>query len=366
MANVVLGVGTVHTPLCVLPPELWESYARGDHMNPELVFPPDGVAASFEEALETIVPADIQNRPRSIEIFKRQYEVAQQSLDSLAKSLRDANPDVVVIVSDDQDEWFYEDNMPSLSIYWGDTVPLIPRPMGPARDDKAAEIMRLVGIGYTGEQRRDVPVQSDLGRYLIMHLIESGFDISHMTYLRDSYSGVVRRRYPRVDGTPLDLDRTSPPRQMGLPHGFSFVVNRLLDGMDIPILPIMQNTCYPPNNVTPARCHSFGETLADGLAEWDGGRVAVVASGGLSHFVVDEVIDRAILDALVTGDKEAMVSLPRHRLRSATSESLNWVTVGALMSRLGHKMELLSYEPVYRTEAGTGAGMAFGKWSTET
>ena len=365
MAKVVLGVGTVHTPLCVLPPELWESYARADYMNRELVFPPDGVVASFEEALQTIVPADIQQRPRGIEIFKRQHEVAQQSLDSLAKSLRDANPDVVVIISDDQDEWFYEDNMPSLCIYWGDSVPLIPRQTGTARDEKAAEIMRLLNIGYAGEQRRDVRVQSDLGRYLITHLIETDFDISHMTYIRDSYSGVVRRRYPRMDGTPLDLDRTSAPRQMGLPHGFSFVVNRLLDSLDIPILPIVQNTCYPPNNVTPARCHSFGEALADGLVAWDGGRVAVVASGGLSHFVVDEVIDRAVLDALTKGDKEAMVSLPRQRLRSATSESLNWVTVGALMSRLGHKMELLSYEPVYRTEAGTGAGMAFGKWLPE-
>ena len=365
MAEVVLGVGTVHTPLCVLPPELWEAFARNDYLNPELVFPPDGVAASFEDAVKTIVPRDIQERPRSLEVFKRQYEIAQRSLDSLAESLREAKPDVVVIVSDDQDEWFYEDNMPSLCIYWGETVPIIPAKMARGQDDKAVEIGRLMSVGYTGEQRQDVPVHSDLGRYLITHLIETGFDISHMTYPRDSYSGVVRRRYPRADGTPLDLDRTTPPREQGLPHGFSFVVRRLLEGLDVPILPIVQNTCYPPNHVSPARCHSFGEALADGLAAWDGGRVAVVASGGLSHFVVDEVIDRAVLDALIKGDKEAMVSLPQHRLRSATSESLNWVTVGALMSRIGFTMELLAYEPVYRTEAGTGAGLAFGKWSNQ-
>lgn len=362
MAEVVLGIGTVHTPLCVLPPELWESFAQGDHLNPELVFPPGGVAATFEDALETIVPPEIQERPRGLEIFRRQYEIAQQSLDSLADSLREADPDVVVIVSDDQDEWFYEDNMPSLSIYWGGTVPIIPWQMRMGRGENAAEIGRLMSAGYTGEQRRDVPVDSALGGYLVARLTEAGFDMSHMTYLRDSYSGVVRRRYPRADGTPLDLDRESPPREQGLPHGFSFVVNRLLDGLDIPILPIVQNTCYPPNNVTPARCHSFGEALADGLAAWDGGRVAVVASGGLSHFVVDEVIDRAVLDALAKGDKESMVSLPRHRLRSATSESMNWVTVGALMSRIGLKMELLAYEPVYRTAAGTGAGLAFARW----
>ena len=40
------------------------------------------------------------------------------------------------------------------------------------------------------------------------------------------------------------------------------------------------------------RCHAFGKSLAAAIGEWNSdARVAVVASGGLSHFVVDEEFD---------------------------------------------------------------------------
>ena len=57
-------------------------------------------------------------------------------------------------------------------------------------------------------------------------------------------------------------------------------------------------------------------------------RVAVMASGGLSHFVVDEEIDRATLKALAEKDVDGLRSLPREKLRSGTSEILNWVALG--------------------------------------
>ncbi len=34
MASIVLGVGTSHTPLLLLPPELWDEYAERDRTNP--------------------------------------------------------------------------------------------------------------------------------------------------------------------------------------------------------------------------------------------------------------------------------------------------------------------------------------------
>lgn len=52
MAEIVLGMGTSHTPMVSLAPELWPTYARGDERNPELAYPPDGQVRSYQEGLE--------------------------------------------------------------------------------------------------------------------------------------------------------------------------------------------------------------------------------------------------------------------------------------------------------------------------
>jgi aromatic ring-opening dioxygenase catalytic subunit (LigB family) len=148
-----------------------------------------------------------------------------------------------------------------------------------------------------------------------------------------------------------------------LPHGVSFVVKRLFDNRPRPILPVFQNTCYPPNQPTPRRSFALGQAIAAAVREWgEPARVAVIASGGLSHFVVDEELDRSLLGALQANDAAALRAIPRHRLHSAASEALNWVALGGAMhaTRLG--MELLAYVPVYRTPAGTGGGWAFARW----
>jgi 3-O-methylgallate 3,4-dioxygenase len=362
MASIVLGAATAHTPLLILPPEMWEDFSRRDSGNPELVFPPDGLAMSFADAVATVVPDEIRDRPRDLALFRRQSKTCQAALDELAESLRAARPDVVLIISDDQDEWFYENNMPSLSVYWGESVPIIPRPEPVEGTPREIEMARIVNAGYAA-RRFDVPVDARLGRHIVEYLVEHDFDVSHMTYVDESYGGRVARRYPTPAGTELDLVRTTSRRPVGLPHGYSFVVQRLLASVPAPIVPIIQNTCYPPNAVTPRRCYSLGTALAGALAAWDDDvRVAVIASGGLSHFVVDEVLDRTLLDALGSADETALTGLPRERLRSATSECLNWVTLGAIMAGASMSMELLAYEPVYRTEAGTGAGLGFARW----
>jgi hypothetical protein len=91
--------------------------------------------------------------------------------------------------------------------------------------------------------------------------------------------------------------------------------------------------------------------------------VAVVASGGLSHFTVDEETDRMLLGGLERNDAETLQSIPRHRLHSAASEILNWVTVGGVMNELDLHYEQIDYVPVYRSPAGTGGGWAFVRWT---
>jgi hypothetical protein len=161
-------------------------------------------------------------------------------------------------------------------------------------------------------------------------LSDHDLDIAHMRYAKSLYGGKVARRYPTPDGE-LTLDRATPPRPQGLPHGFSFVVMRLYNNQPPPILPVFQNTCYPPNQPSPRRSFTFGRLMAQAVREWQvDARVAFVASGGHSHFVVDEEIDQLVLGGLQNKDANQLSTLPRHRLYSATSESLNWVAVGGL------------------------------------
>jgi 3-O-methylgallate 3,4-dioxygenase len=357
MATIVLGIGTSHTPLLSLPAELWPAYAEGDRRNPELVYPPNGWTLSYEEALDYVAP-EVKGRYTGPEPFTEWAHRCQTSLDTLSCTLRQAKPDITIVVSDDQDEWFYEGNMPALSVFWADTAPIVPRAGGPWRDP---EVKAAIAKGY-GDVAMDVPVPSTFGRYLIEYLIDHDFDVAHMRYVEEEYGGRVARRYPKQQGE-IDAVRETPKHQQGLPHGFAFIVKRLYCNEPGPILPVFQNTCYPPNRVTPRRCFQVGQAIAAAVKEWPGDdRVAIVASGGLSHFVVDEDLDRPLLDGLQRKDAEALKATPRHRLYSAASESMNWITLGGAMHDLPLQMELVDYVPVYRTPAATGGGWAFARW----
>ena len=358
MAEIVLGMGTSHTPLLSMAPELWETYAQRDVGNRELAYPPHGWVMSYQEGLANL-PADVQAKFQGSAPFAAQAAAFKRALDTLAATLQRVNPDITIIVSDDQDEWFYDHNMPRFAIYWGETVRLLPRPVAPGGHP---EIDKAMAVGY-GDVPLDVPVASQFGRYLLEYLGDRDFDIGYLTHAAPSYGGKVARRYPTKDGE-SNVVRETPQHEQGLPHGFAFVVKRLFDNKPGPIVPFFQNTCYPPNQPSPARSFALGEAIAEAIRSWDSpARVALVASGGLSHFVVDEELDRNVLAALASKDADALKATPRERLYSAASETLNWIAVAGAMQHTSLTMELLDYVPVYRTPAATGGGWAFAQWT---
>jgi 3-O-methylgallate 3,4-dioxygenase len=356
MAKIVLGIGTSHTPMLSLPPEMWPTYARGDERNQELAYPPTGNVMAFGTAVETL-KAEGETRYAGPEPFVGQAARFKAALDTLSATLQAADPDITVIISDDQDEWFFEHNMPRFAVYWGDSVPLIPRSLAPGATEMAAMIAR----GY-GDVAMDVPVASHFGRYLVEYLSDHDFDVAHLTHVQQPYGGRVARRYPTPDGE-LNSVRETAQHDQGLPHGFAFVVKRLFNNQPRPIVPVFQNTCYPPNQPSSRRSYQLGQAIGAAIRAWpEPARVAVVASGGLSHFVVDEEQDLRILKALEHKDAQTLQSVPKERLFSATSESLNWIAVGGAMEKEPLKMELVDYVPVYRTPANTGGGWAFARW----
>jgi 3-O-methylgallate 3,4-dioxygenase len=174
-----------------------------------------------------------------------------------------------------------------------------------------------------------------LALYLLAGLIEREFDVSAIAGLADGqYEG----------------------------HAYSFVHRRYLQGTGVPIVPIFMNTYNPPNQPLPRRCVRFGAALRELVASYPGAlRIGLLASGGLSHFVVEEAMDRAVIDALHRKDLEFLAGLDPRRLKAGSSEIRNWIVVAAAAIDLD--LTWVSYTPAYRTPALTGTGLAFARWS---
>ncbi len=176
MAEIVLGLGTSHSPMLSLPGNMWGDYAARDKGNPMLLSLEDGSTKTYDELLATADPA-IATR-LTVEKFEAQFEACQKGLVALEEALLQADPDVVVIVGDDQEELFFDDNMPMFSIYWGDTMHLTPRSVR----ENSPPAVKASMWGY-GTEDMDVPVDSELALHLIQWMIvDNEIDIRHARY----------------------------------------------------------------------------------------------------------------------------------------------------------------------------------------
>jgi hypothetical protein len=157
------------------------------------------------------------------------------------------------------------------------------------------------------------------------------------------------------------VSQVDDPRKAGFGHAYGFIVKRMFRGRRIPVVPILLNTYFPPNVPSAARCHDIGKALRAVVeASASTARVAIVASGGLSHFVVDESLDGQVIGALQSHDASVLRGLPRKALVSGSSEILNWVLAAGALENMQVTWKL--YETLRRTAAGTGVGAAFLIW----
>jgi len=308
---------------------MWEQRAISDRSNPEL-YDLDGELRSYDE-LASINRS--YEREASLAQLTQQSLSVQAALDRLADALAAARPDVVLIVGDDQHELLDAGNLPALSIFYGDKATT--HSFG-ARRIGDPEFMRVLSKAYAMDEQHEFDCDGEFACGLIEHLIESGIDVGASA-------------------------KVSNPDTHGFGHAYGFVMTRLMTKVRARIVPVMLNTYYPPNQPTPARCYAIGRALRAAIdASPLDRRVAVIASGGLSHFVTNEPLDRRVLQALRTGDGTDLCRLPVKLLKSGSSEIRNWIAVAGILE--GVKASWLEYVPVYRTSAGTGIGLAFARW----
>ncbi len=333
MAQIVLGVGTSHSPLLVLGSGEWGLRSQDDRGNNALNTL-DGRLTSYDSLVaergeryaEQCDPA----------LFPALAERAEVALDRLAEAIRAAAPDVLLVVGDDQGELFGHDNMPAIAVFYGEE--LVMRPAAPL-NHAPPWATREFWAGYRMDLPHRYPGAPALAQDLIRGLIGQGVDVGA-------------------------AQRVVDPAQRGFGHAFGFVIQRLVRETNIPMLPVLLNTYYPPNTPTAARCYEVGAKIASALAASPStARVAVIASGGLSHFLCEEAFDRGFLAALRHRDIDALTRIPQEALLSGSSEIRNWITVSGMVPHLA--IDFMEYMPVYRTPLGTGIGLGFATFTRE-
>ena len=119
MAQIVLGLGTSHSPTLSIDYADFPALAARDRGNP---YVPDFDGMVKEKASWI-------GREMRPEVTRARHEANQAALDTLGAVLADAAPDTVVVIGDDQHEWFSADGQPALCIYWGDSVENLPPPV---------------------------------------------------------------------------------------------------------------------------------------------------------------------------------------------------------------------------------------------
>lgn len=319
MAEIVLGLAMSHSPQVSQEPKWWGEQAQIDRRRT----PYDELLSRKPDWIDAELDPDVWNT---------KHRAVQSAIANLAKSLDDAAPNLVVLIGDDQEELFLDDCMPTFSVFWG--AESWDRPNF-IHGDMSVPSRASVLWAFHGDQPEAYPGHPEFGRHLIERLMEQNFDVAQYT-------------------------RQHEERSLG--HAFTFVRRRIMrSDKIIPMIPVLINTYVPPNQPSAARCYALGQAIRTAIESWPGNeRIAVIASGGLSHFVIDTELDRHVLNGLARGDRESLSALPRSKLQAGSSEILNWIAAGGALE--GLRMELVDYIPGYRSEGGTGVGMAFAKW----
>jgi 3-O-methylgallate 3,4-dioxygenase len=327
MAKLVLGIGTSHTPMLNAPPEDWPRFIERDTKRTNLL-DTDGNPTTYEAQLRR-APADIAAQIAP-ERMRARHASVEAAMSRLGDHLREARLDCLIVVGDDQDELYHPENMPGILVYYGATIRNMP--LAPVAEPNWG--WRASARWHEDKEPRDYPVDAGLARHLIGALIDAEFDIA-------ASAGV--------------------PDGEGEGHAIGFVHRRIMKEA-VPIVPICINTYYPPNQPTPRRCYKLGQAIRQAVEAYPGdARVGIAGSGGLSHFVVDEELDRGMFDLFRHRDAAAIQALPRKKLNSGSSEIRNWICVAGAVEHLA--LEWWHYEPGYRTPAGTGTGLGFALWS---
>ncbi len=328
MAEIVFGMAVPHSGMLGQAPEDWLTNGERDRKNPQLWF--QGKTWTYPELEAHRGP--VFEPFLTLEERTARAARCRVALDEVKAAYERANVDVAIILGKDQQEIFTQFS-PSIAIYSGEDVHNGP-PQRPV---------------YAPDHHVVHKAHPELAAYLIDIFQNKGFDLTDL--------------FEWPENVWMAQRQGSRPDYPVVPHAYSFVYHQIMSDDPPPHVPVLMNLFYPPTQPSMARCIEFGRILRDAILAWPQDvRVAVIASGGLTHFVNDEQFDRDMLGKLAAYDYDGLAAVPDSWFQSGTSEIKIYSAVMMALQHTGAQMTLVDYVPCWRTPAGTGEGMGFMYW----
>lgn len=254
-----------------------------------------------------------------------QLEQAGAAMQELGKVLDETKPDAIIVLGADHVETFSVTCVPSFALVAGDRA-----------------IAKFAG------REHNLPIHREMAEDILNKLVvDHNFDIA---YSEDAELG----------------------------HAFSIPFEYVIGGRNIPVIPFFTNVYVPPLP-TPKRCQALGKAIAE-IIKGRPERVAIIASGGMSHFPGTKKyhypefdFDRWLVAQMEAGNASALLDMTGPQLDEVgNTEMLSWaVLYGAIGAQPG---ELIDYIPTWhhglcmmrflpqrdRTNAATTAAKDFG------
>jgi aromatic ring-opening dioxygenase catalytic subunit (LigB family) len=249
---------------------------------PNILLEPGAEWEDFMNLHYSMAPQGSATRP-TLDQQRKLRKDAEEAFSALRADMERAKPDVLIVVANDQFVNFFWNNVPTFFITTADEVK-----------------------GQFTRHKFHYRNHRELGRAIVRRGMQQGIDFSFGEHIELQHTQVV----------PLYF---------------------LLREPNIPILPIYVNTWVDPAP-SPRRCYRVGEVIRE-VADHSNERVAILATGGLSHFPgsprigeIDTEFDHKLLELMREGKGRSLVDYSvEELLQAGDTEFLNWmVVVGAV------------------------------------
>ncbi len=312
MGKIIAGIGSSHAAT-LEDPGYWDEHRNRNR-------------AGYERRYGVLPPEQPGVAAESSEDVRARYARISDGLAFVRRRLAELRPDALIMVGDDQNEYFTDSNLPQIAIYLGESF------LALARDPQVPPQRYQAHPG--------------LAEAILNTSIDADVD---MAYVRQF------------------------PNDVLLAHAFGPVLRTVDPEARIPVVPVFVNAIHYPAP-SARRCYAYGQAIRRAVESYPGAeRVVVYASGGMSHFTagypwrhyagpythggINVEFDRRLMETLRRGEGHALAALSQQDIiANGEIELRSWIT---MLGAIGDAQpELLVYEPFYRAIMG----MAVGFW----
>ncbi|HTN72215.1 MAG TPA: hypothetical protein VMO00_14135 [Methylomirabilota bacterium] len=245
---------------------------------PNILLEPGHEWEDFMKLHYSMAPQAVASKP-TLEQQQKLRKDAEKAFAVLRSDLEAAKPEVLIVVANDQFVNFFFNVIPTFFVTLANEV-----------------------RGQFTRHSFQYKNHKELGRAILRAGLDKGIDFAFGEYIELQHTQTV----------PLYF---------------------LLPKPEIPILPIYVNTWVDPIP-TPRRCYQVGKLIRE-VADARNERIAILATGGLSHFPgsprigeIDTKFDHQLLEIMRDGKSRTLADYSLEQLLQAgDSEFLNWMVV---------------------------------------